>query len=191
MTVVQKTVLPLTTEELSTFLQSWFCGCGCPEEACEILRRLLDAHPLHSKRDIDEIVSPTLMYFILYTLDHFDLTEHGGGVGGAWLSAKGSAVLAALNRESVDGYVTVLKHRCTHGRIAGEESCPKCAAFVDSKTGEEIVDEYWLAHYTVGGICTLCGNSGRVATNAPTLVGRKDWCLCPNGRSLRRQSGRR
>ena len=40
------------------------------------------------------------------------------------------------------------------------------------------------------GMCSLCGQSGiinttGVATPAGLLVGRLNWCICPNGRALK------
>jgi len=52
-----------------------------------------------------------------------------------------------------------------------------------------IVTDYWLAYYATDH-CTLCGNSGVIdTTNARTgtglHVGRKNWCICPNGQAMR------
>ncbi len=56
---------------------------------------------------------------------------------------------------------------------------------------EERVTEYWLEHYC-DKYCTLCGNSGvldtrGVKTAAGVVVGRLDYCICPNGQALREQ----
>jgi hypothetical protein len=40
------------------------------------------------------------VYFMHYWLDKEDLTEHGGSVGGAWLSEKGEEILRYL-REAI------------------------------------------------------------------------------------------
>ena len=55
------------------------------------------------------------------------------------------------------------------------------------------VTKYWLRFYATGH-CTLCGNSGvidtrGVKTPAGLAVGRLNWCICPNGQTLRRSSG--
>lgn len=52
------------------------------------------------------------------------------------------------------------------------------------------ITRYWLMHY-VKGHCTLCGNSGiidsrGVRTAAGVEVGRRNWCICPNGQVLRK-----
>jgi len=56
---------------------------------------------------------------------------------------------------------------------------PKCKA----------VTRYWLEFYGHDkfGICTLCGNSGIIDTTKTAVtaagihVGRKNYCICPNG----------
>lgn len=54
---------------------------------------------------------------------------------------------------------------------------------------EHIVTAYWLKYYTTT-VCTLCGNSGVIDTtgaqsNAGVSVGRRNWCICPNGQASR------
>lgn len=56
------------------------------------------------------------------------------------------------------------------------------------------ITDYWNKHYA-DRHCTLCGNSGvidttGVQTAAGVLVGRKNFCLCPNGQALRKAMGR-
>ena len=51
------------------------------------------------------------------------------------------------------------------------------------------VTNYWLNYYH-SGCCTLCGNRGWLNTTgtktlAGVLVGRVNYCICPNGQSLR------
>lgn len=53
-----------------------------------------------------------------------------------------------------------------------------------------IVTEYWLAFY-VDSHCTLCGNHGwvdsrGVQTPAGVTVGRMNYCICPNGQTMRK-----
>ena len=57
--------------------------------------------------------------------------------------------------------------------------------------GDE-VEDYWFKHY-MDEHCTLCGNSGVIdTTGAKTAtgleVGRRNFCLCPNGRAMREHS---
>lgn len=54
----------------------------------------------------------------------------------------------------------------------------------------QVVTDYWHAHYTDTGLCGLCGNSGvidttGVRTNAGVLVGGLHYCICPNGQVFR------
>lgn len=56
-----------------------------------------------------------------------------------------------------------------------------------------VVRDYWLAYYLEKGICSLCGNSGRVNTvgvksAAGVHVGKINFCICPNGQIMRKQS---
>ena len=52
------------------------------------------------------------------------------------------------------------------------------------------IDGYWVKHYA-GSHCTLCGNHGVIDTRATAVtpagywVGRLNFCICPNGQSLR------
>ena len=53
---------------------------------------------------------------------------------------------------------------------------------------------YWLDHYadTATVFCTLCANTGQIDTTRTAISatgarpGRVNFCLCPNGRILRR-----
>lgn len=124
----------MNRHELRIFLKDWFCGCGSPDMACDALRNLLEMHSIpyeQRKREIAELIpNEGIQYLIFYALDHFDLTEHGGTVDGAWLSDKGKAVLAALNRERFDNYDSLNENCCAHGySIETDElnECIECA----------------------------------------------------------------
>jgi hypothetical protein len=59
------------------------------------------------------------------------------------------------------------------------------------KKFKEKLTEYWLKHYATKH-CTLCGNRGIIDTTFVTTpaglsVGRKNFCICPNGQALRKQ----
>jgi hypothetical protein len=50
--------------------------------------------------------------------------------------------------------------------------------------------DYWHANYVNKGMCSLCGNTGvidtrGVCTPAGLEVGRMNYCICPNGQSMR------
>ena len=57
-----------------------------------------------------------------------------------------------------------------------------------NEDGNPIV-EYWLEYYA-DVHCTLCGNKGMidstgVRTPAGKEVGRRNYCICPNGQAMR------
>lgn len=60
---------------------------------------------------------------------------------------------------------------------------------------EPAVTGYWQEHYLTqdgSAHCTLCGNTGVIDTTGKTTpagqpVGRKNWCVCPNGQLKRVQ----
>jgi hypothetical protein len=118
----------VTTPELRVFFQSWFCGCGAPDDAADALRRLLLWH--ERRDDVEELYvllpDTGMQYLLLYTLDRYELTEHGGSVIGAWLTDKGKAILAALVREKeLDNYESLFVTSCVHGIAIGER-CDEC-----------------------------------------------------------------
>lgn len=52
------------------------------------------------------------------------------------------------------------------------------------------VTDYWREFYTEDKVCSLCGNRGVVDTSGVMSpiginVGRKNFCICPNGQDLR------
>ncbi len=87
-----------------------FCGCGQPEEAIALVKKLLTnmrdsfetkdherAKALWSERS-DLIGDGPLGWILLYHLDHLGLLEHGSSCFGSWLTKKGEAVLARLDK---------------------------------------------------------------------------------------------
>lgn len=78
-----------------------FCVCGNPEMVVEHLRQYLMLVKMsHDERVPDEYRLNTIDDFYLpymYTADKAGLTEHGGSVCGAWLTAKGKELLTRLN----------------------------------------------------------------------------------------------
>ena len=69
--------------------------------------------------------------------------------------------------------------------------CEDC--FEDPERYNQFVVEYWGNNYTSdpNGICTLCGNTGILDTTESAIsptgfrVGKKHYCICKNGQSLR------
>jgi hypothetical protein len=62
-------------------------------------------------------------------------------------------------------------------------------------TIDEILTEYWNDNYVNGCHCSLCGNSGIIDSRGRAItghldqvidVGRKNYCICPNGRMMRK-----
>jgi hypothetical protein len=54
----------------------------------------------------------------------------------------------------------------------------------------KVVTDYWKEFYTEDKICSLCGNRGVIDTSGVMSpiginVGRKNFCICPNGQDLR------
>jgi hypothetical protein len=53
--------------------------------------------------------------------------------------------------------------------------------------------EFWFSEYALRGHCCLCGNygiidtRGKVFTPAGFECGDRVFCICPNGREMKRQ----
>ena len=84
--------------------QIGFCGCGDPYSAHEFAIKCLSAFDrdkvgfgpgtgIDVIKALVEADSEQAAYFIAYTLDKCALTEHGGGVGGSWLTDRGRQFL--------------------------------------------------------------------------------------------------
>ena len=57
---------------------------------------------------------------------------------------------------------------------------------------QEIIVDYWAKYYATKH-CTLCGNHGIIDTRGITTstgkpVGRKNYCICPNGQNRRKKN---
>jgi len=59
---------------------------------------------------------------------------------------------------------------------------------------KKIFRDYWLKFYhnDSTGLCSLCGNTGIIDTTKTAIgpvgqtgSGRKNYCFCPNGRTMR------
>ena len=99
-----------------------WCGCGNPDEALGFMRDLMAlmkarsdentggfdepyAESAWAKRtaEIDAMLGDGMLGLsYLYMLDSHDLTEHGGSVGGSWLTQEGERVLAMLQSVDLD-----------------------------------------------------------------------------------------
>ena len=58
---------------------------------------------------------------------------------------------------------------------------------------KKILRDYWYTHYlddVTGHHCCLCGNTGFIDTTNTAItaaglkVGKKVYCICPNGRAM-------
>lgn len=87
-----------------------FCGCGNPSEGYDALLETLKAY--HTDGDRKKWAEARggnwsgpgngYDYMILYFLNAHDLMEHGGSVGGSWLTQKGQSVLRFLEEWGTD-----------------------------------------------------------------------------------------
>jgi hypothetical protein len=88
-----------------------FCGCGQPEENIIFIMGGLDLisrhhktgkpydkghYDLWNKESLEYFKTYQIQSFFHYWADSMDLTEHGGGIGGSWLTDKGEDVLERL-----------------------------------------------------------------------------------------------
>jgi hypothetical protein len=72
------------------------CGCGSADEFAEMAIKLLSffATP-HDQRNLEDADTPygnTTMEVLAHWMDSKDLIEHGTGIGGSWLTAKGNQI---------------------------------------------------------------------------------------------------
>lgn len=97
-----------------------WCGCGNPEDALGLMRNILRL--LKARSDANSADDPYTPYpksgwakytaeldavlgdgplglSYLYMLDALELTEHGGSVGGCWLTSEGERVLSLLETD--------------------------------------------------------------------------------------------
>lgn len=80
-------------EDAEEFIQCHilnFCGCGSPDRNIQYVYNVLKRIESNKTEDTDT------EYFALYTLDKLGLTEHGGSIGGSWLSEKGKQLLSDM-----------------------------------------------------------------------------------------------
>lgn len=102
-----------------------FCGCGRPDCTLEFIKKLLniikqktdrrsepnyncdeswDKHQnnlietfeFKAEKELSDI-QDGIVQFVMYYLDRIGVLEHGGGIGGAWLSDYGKELLEILN----------------------------------------------------------------------------------------------
>lgn len=80
-----------------------WCGCGDPTAALKYLHTGLEACRLYWAKEVSfedrykMFHSDGEMYFFLYWADAKELMEHGGSVGGSWLTEKGKVLLSDID----------------------------------------------------------------------------------------------
>lgn len=78
------------------------CGCGNPEDAYTLVRELLALAPFYDREhgEVAALIGSSGAYqIVLGALTEADLIEHGGAMGGSWLTTKGQWCLTALRGE--------------------------------------------------------------------------------------------
>lgn len=120
---------PMTRQEMRIFLDAHFCGCGNPENAAGSLLRLLEQfedgpgfeESGEPRKEPAYLALPRwlpddgVVMLLLYWLSHLELTEHGGGVLGSWLTGTGQRLLEGLRREEADDFEGLFAVHCVHG----------------------------------------------------------------------------
>lgn len=124
----------MSRDQLRVTIGLRWCGCGDQQSAYAALAKLLDlCNPSHNGRFFDRarwVGDTGLEHLLLYMLDAWGLTEHGGSVGGCWLTDTGESVLAGLLRESADDFESLAhgpdgEGYCAHGFDNGAH-CDLC-----------------------------------------------------------------
>jgi hypothetical protein len=106
------------------------CGCGDPGGAWRLLLDLLEHFDSpdweQAGRKLTMLIgTPPAIHFVLSSLDHAELIEHGSSIGYSWLTAKGKWVLWALSTVGVEDLDDRLdEHGYPH--YDGKGSCAEC-----------------------------------------------------------------
>lgn len=114
------------------------CACGNPEEGVKLIYDVLKLHPLYAHREELRALLPTtgIEMVVLGLLEEAGLNEHGGGIGGSWLTPFGEQVRDALQREldehpdDESPFDSFCDSHCIHGFFADTYAfaCHKCKA---------------------------------------------------------------
>ena len=93
-----------------------WCGCGEPDTAKKVIRDFLRIlYDFYKDEDFDtsykrkknnfkerfgveSVYDNELLLCLAYTLDAVEFTEHGGSIGGAWITNEGEMFLWLLNQ---------------------------------------------------------------------------------------------
>lgn len=92
-------------EHIGTILDRLpLCGCGCPDTVLELYRDVI-AMASTQQRAFgwgESMADKSMAWLAMYVLDKAGLTEHGGGITGAWPTEDGNRVLAFLRATNCD-----------------------------------------------------------------------------------------
>jgi len=83
-----------------------WCGCGDPDSVLDLVRRYLettawaweDWGARHQERNAHAQMDQDAWMLLEYVCDAAGWTEHGGSVGGAWLTEEGRHALSILQQ---------------------------------------------------------------------------------------------
>ncbi|MGW2861931.1 hypothetical protein [Streptomyces sp. NPDC001205] len=80
------------------------CGCGTPGDAYALVQQLLDLTPYYDHpAAVEELIGqPGAYHIVLSALTNAELIEHGGAIGGSWLTPKGKWYQAAMRGVEFD-----------------------------------------------------------------------------------------
>ncbi len=79
------------------------CGCGAPEDAYGSVLQHLELRELpYERRPKEWPYGDARDLFMAYVLDSWGYTEHGGSIGGSWLSESGKGLLRFLKENGPD-----------------------------------------------------------------------------------------
>lgn len=78
------------------------CGCNQPEAAYYLVRDILDLAPFYDGdnwRKVQALIgSDGAFQIVIGLLNKLELLEHGGSMGGSWITPKGEYVRSLLHR---------------------------------------------------------------------------------------------
>ncbi|MFE4867708.1 hypothetical protein [Streptomyces sp. NPDC056682] len=97
------------------------CGCGNPEDVWQLISALLHLAPYYDHpAAVEELIGqPGAFHIVLSALTRADLIEHGGSIGGSWLTKKGEWCRQAL------GGITDWVALC---QLVDEAGYPECSS---------------------------------------------------------------
>lgn len=80
------------------------CGCGDPDETWNLIHEILSLAPFFEDgrhQQVHDLLGRS-HGFVLNVLTDAELLEHGGSVGGSWITDKGRWLLEVIDRVGLD-----------------------------------------------------------------------------------------